>query len=176
MVEKTDEGQQTEKKDSDADALSSLICAGLGGKDNIISLDCCATRLHVAMKDPMQMDDILLQASGAADDIWLSLMHLFSRSCHQKAERSFFIHGYQCPVCARCSGLYLGYGFGILLWMFSVTLPLAVYGLFMLSMLIDWGLQAADVLPSTNVRRFVSGVLCGIAVIGIFHALLQAIF
>ena len=83
---------------------------------------------------------------------------------------------YQCPVCARCSGLYLGYGFGILLWMFSVTLPLAVYGLFMLSMLIDWGLQAADVLPSTNVRRFVSGVLCGIAVIGIFHALLQAIF
>ena len=61
MVEKTDEGQQTEKKDSDADALSSLICAGLGGKDNIISLDCCATRLHVAMKDPMQMDDILLQ-------------------------------------------------------------------------------------------------------------------
>lgn len=66
VVEKTDEGQQTEKKDSDADALSSLICAGLGGKDNIISLDCCATRLHVAMKDPMQMDDILLQASGAA--------------------------------------------------------------------------------------------------------------
>lgn len=110
------------------------------------------------------------------DDIWLSLMHLFSRSCHQKAERSFFIHGYQCPVCARCSGLYLGYGFGILLWMFSVTLPLAVYGLFMLSMLIDWGLQAADVLPSTNVRRFVSGVLCGIAVIDIFHALLQTIF
>ncbi|MCR1977855.1 DUF2085 domain-containing protein [[Clostridium] innocuum] len=55
-------------------------------------------------------------------------------------------------------------------------MPLAVYGLFMLSMLIDWGLQAADVLPSTNVRRFVSGVLCGIAVIGIFHALLQAIF
>lgn len=43
-----------------------MICAGLGGKDNIISLDCCATRLHVAMKDPMQMDDILLQASGAA--------------------------------------------------------------------------------------------------------------
>ncbi len=66
VVEKTDEGQQSEKKDSDADALSSLICAGLGGKDNIISLDCCATRLHVAMKDPMQMDDILLQASGAA--------------------------------------------------------------------------------------------------------------
>ncbi|MCB7430270.1 DUF2085 domain-containing protein, partial [Erysipelatoclostridium ramosum] len=55
-------------------------------------------------------------------------MHLFSHSCHQKAERSFFIHGYQCPVCARCSGLYIGYGFGILLWMRSITLPLAVYG------------------------------------------------
>ena len=66
VVEKADEGQHSEKKENDADALSSLICAGLGGKDNIISLDCCATRLHVTMKDPMQMDDILLQASGAA--------------------------------------------------------------------------------------------------------------
>lgn len=54
---------QTESK---SDALSSLICAGLGGKDNIISLDCCATRLHVTMKDITRMDDIMLKASGAA--------------------------------------------------------------------------------------------------------------
>lgn len=110
------------------------------------------------------------------DRIWLSLMHLFSHTCHQKAERSFFIHGYQCPVCARCSGLYIGYGFGILLWMRSITLPLAVYVLFMLCMLSDWGLQAADILPSTNARRFLTGLLCGIAVIGILHVLLQAVF
>lgn len=108
--------------------------------------------------------------------IWLSLMYLFSHSCHQKAERSFFIRGYQCPVCARCSGLYLGYGFGILLWLFSVTLPLYVYGLFMLLMLADWGLQAADILASTNHRRLLTGILCGIAVIGVLHALLITVF
>lgn len=28
--------------------------------------------------------------------------------CHQRPERSFFLHGVQLPVCARCAGLYSG--------------------------------------------------------------------
>jgi uncharacterized membrane protein len=36
--------------------------------------------------------------------------------CHQLAERSFFIDGRQLPVCARCTGLYLGGVAGLLVW------------------------------------------------------------
>jgi uncharacterized membrane protein len=37
--------------------------------------------------------------------------------CHQMPERSFFIDGRQLPVCARCTGLYLGGGAGVLGWL-----------------------------------------------------------
>ena len=34
--------------------------------------------------------------------------------CHQRPDRSFHLHGVQMPVCARCAGLYLGAGLGVL--------------------------------------------------------------
>lgn len=36
--------------------------------------------------------------------------------CHQRPERSFFWDGVQFPVCARCTGLYLGGVAGLLVW------------------------------------------------------------
>ena len=42
--------------------------------------------------------------------------------CHQIAERSFHFSGIQFPVCARCTGLYLGGALGLV--MFS-ALPVA---------------------------------------------------
>jgi uncharacterized membrane protein len=37
--------------------------------------------------------------------------------CHQIAERSFHIDGVQLPVCARCTGLYLGAAVGLIAWL-----------------------------------------------------------
>ena len=51
---------------SDAYAVSAMILEGLGGKDNIVTLDCCATRLRVTVKDPAPVSDALLKKSGAA--------------------------------------------------------------------------------------------------------------
>ena len=42
------------------------LVAGLGGKENIANLDCCATRLRVTVKDPEPVSDAILKQSGAA--------------------------------------------------------------------------------------------------------------
>lgn len=47
-------------------STSELILSGLGGKENIVGLDCCATRLRVSVKDPTLVQDALLKSSGAA--------------------------------------------------------------------------------------------------------------
>jgi uncharacterized membrane protein len=39
--------------------------------------------------------------------------------CHQLPERSFALGGRQWPVCARCSGLYLGAALGALAWLLA---------------------------------------------------------
>lgn len=49
-----------------APSQSALILNGLGGRDNIAGLDCCATRLRVTVLDPALVDDGLLRESGAA--------------------------------------------------------------------------------------------------------------
>ena len=45
---------------------SALILQGLGGRDNITDLDCCATRLRVTVKDSGKVDDGVLKQSGAS--------------------------------------------------------------------------------------------------------------
>jgi uncharacterized membrane protein len=37
--------------------------------------------------------------------------------CHQIPERSFYVSGVQFPVCARCTGLYLGALIGLGIWL-----------------------------------------------------------
>ena len=49
-----------------SDHVSSQILTGLGGKDNIVSLDCCATRLRCTVKNPDAVDDDVLKSTGAA--------------------------------------------------------------------------------------------------------------
>lgn len=63
-----EEKKESEQKPSDEEAyrISKLILDGLGGKDNIENLDCCATRLRVTVKNPDTVSEIVLKQSGAA--------------------------------------------------------------------------------------------------------------
>jgi len=58
------EKKNAQKSDGD-NATSQLILEGLGGTENIVTLDCCATRLRVTVKDEDLVLDDVLKASGA---------------------------------------------------------------------------------------------------------------
>ena len=53
-------------QDNDQHRVSRLIVEGLGGRDNIVSIDCCATRLRVSVKSSELVKDATLRESGAA--------------------------------------------------------------------------------------------------------------
>ncbi|MCI1966308.1 MAG: glucose PTS transporter subunit IIA [Oscillospiraceae bacterium] len=63
--EKKKNTSSTEKSNA-ADALSAQIVAGLGGKDNISDVDCCATRLRITVYNGDTVQDAVLKATGAA--------------------------------------------------------------------------------------------------------------
>ncbi len=58
--------KEESSNDSRAYETSKLILDGLGGKDNIMNLDCCATRLRVTVRMPERVSEIVLKQSGAA--------------------------------------------------------------------------------------------------------------
>ena len=49
-----------------SDPVSAMILQGLGGKQNISDVDCCATRLRITVVDEAKVDDKLLKSSGAS--------------------------------------------------------------------------------------------------------------
>lgn len=82
--------------------------------------------------------------------------------CHRKPERSFFWKGKQFPVCARCTGIHIGY----------LTFPLFLFNVFtldiwwtlalMLPTYIDGLTQAFFKRESTNILRVTTGLMAGI--------------
>ena len=49
-----------------SDVVSATILKGLGGKENLSDVDCCATRLRVTVNDASKVMDDMLKASGAS--------------------------------------------------------------------------------------------------------------
>lgn len=96
------------------------------------------------------------------DRIWLKLMKLGEKlGCHQMESRSFSFRGYQFPVCARCTGVFIGQVSGIISIICGFRLPIYLSFIFMAIMALDWGIQYLKIHESSNIRRFISGTLCG---------------
>lgn len=78
--------------------------------------------------------------------------------CHQRADRSFFIKHYQFPMCARCTGVFFGYLLAVPMY-FIHTFSLSFYTVLCAIMFLDWLIQFARIKESTNLRRFVTGIM-----------------
>ena len=61
------EGEMTiELANNDYTAMAQIILEGLGGKDNVTSIDHCITRLRLEVKDRLLVDEKKIKSSGAA--------------------------------------------------------------------------------------------------------------
>jgi len=108
--------------------------------------------------------------------------------CHRIAERSLAVGGRQLPLCARCTGLYLGFVAAVAVTLVQrrgrpVGLPswpvLGVFGLFFLLVGID-GLNSylslwlghGPLYPPQNALRVLTGSLEGVALAGLLWPML----
>ncbi len=95
-------------------------------------------------------------------------MEWFSKywGCHQMPERSFFFLGYQFPVCARCTGMIIGYAISIMFVPF-LDINLILLITICIPMVLDGVIQLKTKYVSNNYKRFITGVLFGYGFLGI---------
>jgi len=88
--------------------------------------------------------------------------------CHRKPERSFKIRNYYFPVCARCTGIYLGiFSFFIFNYFFNVqydTILVLAAIIMMIPTFLDGLTQFFNFRESNNTLRFITGLIAGIGI------------
>ncbi|MCI0450161.1 MAG: DUF2085 domain-containing protein [Chlorobi bacterium] len=105
--------------------------------------------------------------SGFKQSLSDGFYSFYSSSCHQLDERSFHLNEYKFGVCSRCTSIYFGFLFGIILYPFirklnNIELPSLLY-LFIgvVLMVIDVGLDIAGVVKNSFITREISGSILG---------------
>jgi uncharacterized membrane protein len=83
--------------------------------------------------------------------------------CHRIPSRSFFYKGKQFPICARCTGLLVGYILFIPI-IFFVTPNIVLVSFLLGPMIIDGTIQRFTRYESNNILRLVTGILGGIGI------------
>ena len=108
-----------------------------------------------------------LAAASGHSEIATGIYRAFGTICHQRSERSFFIDGHKLAVCSRCTGIYAGFVFTLLVyplvrslrntstpdrkWLVFATLPLAI----------DFSLTFFGIWENTHTSRLLTGLLLG---------------
>lgn len=109
-------------------------------------------------------------ASGH-NELALGVYQAFGAFCHQLPERSFFIAGHKFAVCSRCTGIYAGFAFTLLLYPLlrslktTQTPPRSWLLLATMPVLIDFSLTFFGFWQNTHSSRFLTGALLGSAAV-----------
>jgi uncharacterized membrane protein len=127
---------------------------------------------------------ISLFIAATPPGLWDKARFIGYALCHQLPERSFFFHEHQSPLCARCTGMYLGFLIGLVFLIIrrrthSARMPttaiIAVLIGFITIMGIDGINSTISIIPgapqlyhTTNIHRIVTGTLFGLAMCLLF--------
>jgi len=88
--------------------------------------------------------------------------------CHSRPDRSFHFKGKQFPICARCTGVLLGWIIGIVYCSLS-EIPKSYFTiLIFIPLIIDGGTQLLGKRESNNILRLITGILFGMGTIFVF--------
>lgn len=82
--------------------------------------------------------------------------------CHRRPDRSFRWRGRPFPLCARCTGVAVGYASFVVFAAAGVPAHAVALGVLLnLPAALDGGSQALGWRRSNNALRLVTGILCG---------------
>lgn len=88
--------------------------------------------------------------------------------CHARPDRSFYFRGKQFPICARCTGELVGMVLCIPILIVWGCPSFGTVLFLMLPLIIDGFAQRLTPYESGNIRRLITGILFGIALIFTF--------
>ena len=108
---------------------------------------------------------VLIKAGGSGKSISEIDYKFFGHICHQFEARSLHIGEYKLTVCARCSGIYFGFLFGLLILPLFKNLKIAnvkhLLFFILLPILIDIALDFTGVHGSNILTRTITGLMFG---------------
>lgn len=116
---------------------------------------------------------------------WGKLTAIGHAVCHQLPERSFTVLGHQFPLCARCTGMYIGAFLGLLVQLSAqrkgklpplvVIIPLALlfswFALDGVNSFLTFLPNAPHLFETTNATRLFSGLGTGLGIIAVLYPL-----
>ena len=108
-----------------------------------------------------------LAAAAGHNGLAFAIYHAFAPLCHQLPERSYFIDGHKFAVCSRCTGIYAGFAFTLLVYPLVRSLrsvatpPRRLLILAVLPLAIDFSLTFFGIWENTHTSRLLTGALLG---------------